>query len=172
MFKYSCRRMKCDEGSDAWNNVRISHIHVCLKILANMYRERKTWSSRKFGESNFLFFAKMAFSRWKNLEQPSYTKVRVTCWIILVPGWVRAWSEVWVHSHFHAKGGQKKKALHALSKHKAGSVHRVPEVEQMLSSLMLGCHYRWCGMKSLIAVWRGLTCPVWATATRVEGILR
>ena len=41
-----------------------------LKILANMYRERKTWSSRKFGESNF-FFAKMAFSRWKYLEQPS-----------------------------------------------------------------------------------------------------
>eukprot|EP00435_Cladocopium_sp_Y103_P052536 s6_g16.t1 len=26
--------------------------------------------------------------------------------------------DVWVHSHFHAKGGQKKKALHALSKHK------------------------------------------------------
>ena len=26
-----------------------------LKILANMYRERKTWSSRKFGESNFFF---------------------------------------------------------------------------------------------------------------------
>jgi len=42
--------------------------------------------------------------------------------------------DVWVHSHFHAKGGQKKKALHALSKHKAGSVHRVPEVEQICSS--------------------------------------
>ena len=26
-----------------------------LKILANMYRERKTWSSRKFGESKFFF---------------------------------------------------------------------------------------------------------------------
>ena len=44
-----------------------------LKILANMYRERKTWSSRKFGERNF-FLAKMTFSRWKNLEQPSYDK--------------------------------------------------------------------------------------------------
>ena len=26
-----------------------------LKIFANMYRERKTWSSRKFGESKFFF---------------------------------------------------------------------------------------------------------------------
>ena len=42
------------------------------KIFANMYRERKTWSSRKFGERNF-FLAKMTFSRWKNLEQPSVT---------------------------------------------------------------------------------------------------
>ena len=41
-----------------------------LKIFANMYRERKTWSSRKFGERIF-FLAKMTFSRWKNLEQPS-----------------------------------------------------------------------------------------------------
>ena len=50
-----------------------------LKIFANMYRERKTWSSRKFGESKF-FLAKMAFSRWKNLEQPScrmYKRVQV-----------------------------------------------------------------------------------------------
>ena len=46
-----------------------------LKIFANMYRERKTWSSRKFGESCF-FLAKMMFSRWKNLEQPSYVRCR------------------------------------------------------------------------------------------------
>ena len=42
-----------------------------LQILANMYRERKTWSSLKFGERK-KFLAKMTFSRWKNLEQPSY----------------------------------------------------------------------------------------------------
>ena len=46
-----------------------------LKIFANMYRERKTWSSRKFGERFFL--AKMTFSRWKNLEQPSYIYINI-----------------------------------------------------------------------------------------------
>lgn len=37
-----------------------------------------------------------------------------------------------MHSHFHVKGGQKKKALAALSKHKAGSVHQIAEVQQTL----------------------------------------
>ena len=50
MFKCSCRKMKCDEGSDAWNNLRISHIHVFLKNLGQHVPRRKTWSSRKFGE--------------------------------------------------------------------------------------------------------------------------
>ena len=54
-----------------------------LKIFANMYRERKTWSSRKFGESIF-FLAKMAFSRWKNLEQPSY--IYALCQIAVLLG--------------------------------------------------------------------------------------
>ena len=53
MFKCSCRRMKCDEGSDAWNNLRISHIHVFLKNLRQHVPRKKTWSSRKFGERFF-----------------------------------------------------------------------------------------------------------------------
>ncbi|CAJ1366796.1 unnamed protein product [Effrenium voratum] len=41
--------------------------------------------------------------------------------------------DVWIHSHYYAKGGQKKKALTALSKHARGgvSVHEVPEVQKI-----------------------------------------
>ena len=43
--------------------------------------------------------------------------------------------DVWIHSQYYARGGQKKKALQALSKHKAGtSVHQVPEVRKINSS--------------------------------------
>ncbi|CAE8588463.1 unnamed protein product [Polarella glacialis] len=42
--------------------------------------------------------------------------------------------DVWVHSHYYARGGQKKKALEALSKQGLGtSVHQVPEVGKMRS---------------------------------------
>ena len=40
--------------------------------------------------------------------------------------------DVWVHSQFYVKGGQKKKALSALSKHKEGSVHEITELQQTL----------------------------------------
>ena len=71
MFKCSCRRMKCDEGSDAWNNLRISHIHVFLKNLRQHVPRKKNMEFAKVRRKNF-FLAKMTFSRWKNLEQPSY----------------------------------------------------------------------------------------------------
>ena len=71
MFKCSCRRMKCDEGSDAWNNLRISHIHVFLKNIRQHVPRKKNMEFAKVRRKNF-FLAKMTFSRWKNLEQPSY----------------------------------------------------------------------------------------------------
>ena len=71
MFKCSCRRMKCDEGSDAWNNLRISHIHVFLKNLRQHVPRKKNMEFAKVRRKNF-FLAKMTFSRWKNLEQPSH----------------------------------------------------------------------------------------------------
>ena len=71
MFKCSCRRMKCDEGSDAWNNLRISHIRVFLKNLGQHVPRKKNMEFAKVRRKNF-FLAKMAFSRSKNLEQPSY----------------------------------------------------------------------------------------------------
>ena len=63
--------MKCDEGSDAWNNLRISHIHVFLKNLRQHVPRKKNMEFAKVRRKNF-FLAKMTFSRWKNLEQPSY----------------------------------------------------------------------------------------------------
>ena len=43
--------------------------------------------------------------------------------------------DVWIHSQFYARGGQKKKALQALSRHQTGiSVHQVPEVRKINSS--------------------------------------
>ena len=59
MFKRSCRRMKCDEGSDAWNNLRISHIHVFLKNLRQHVPRKKNIEfakvrrkKKKFGEDD------------------------------------------------------------------------------------------------------------------------
>ena len=63
--------MKCDEGSDAWNNLRISHIHVFLKNLRQHVPRKKNMEFAKVRRKKF-FLAKMTFSRWKNLEQPSY----------------------------------------------------------------------------------------------------
>ena len=68
MFKCSCCRMKCDEGSDAWNNFRISHIHVFLKNLGQPVPRKKNMEFAKVRRKNF-FLAKMRFSRWKNLER-------------------------------------------------------------------------------------------------------
>ncbi|CAE7828846.1 ALG9 [Symbiodinium sp. CCMP2456] len=40
--------------------------------------------------------------------------------------------DVWIHSQYYARGGQKKKALQALSRHQTGtSVHQVPEVRKI-----------------------------------------
>lgn len=42
--------------------------------------------------------------------------------------------DVWIHSQYYASGGQKKKALQALSRHQTGtSVHQVPEVRKINS---------------------------------------
>ena len=78
MFKCSCRRMKCDEGSDAWNNLRISHIHVFLKNIRQHVPRKKNMEFAKVRRKNF-FLAKMTFSRWKNLEQPSYIYIYIFC---------------------------------------------------------------------------------------------
>ena len=72
MFKCSCRRMKCDEGSDAWNNLRISHIQVFLKSSPTCTAKEKHGVRESSAKENHFFLAKMTFSRWKNLEQPSY----------------------------------------------------------------------------------------------------
>lgn len=56
--------------------------------------------------------------------------------MLRAPSFYRAYTiqcQVWIHSHYYAKGGQKKKALTALSKHARGgvSVHEVPEVQKI-----------------------------------------
>ena len=61
--------MKCDEGSDAWNNLRTSNIHVFLQTLGQHVPRKK---NMEFAKVRQFFLAKMTFSRWKNLEQPSY----------------------------------------------------------------------------------------------------
>ena len=71
MFKCSCRRMKCDEGSDAWNNLRISHIQVFFKNLRQHVPRKKNMEFAKVRRKKKKL-SKMTFSRWKNLEQPSY----------------------------------------------------------------------------------------------------
>ena len=55
MFKCSCRRMKCDEASDAWSNLRISHIHVFLKNLGQHVPRKKNLEFAKVRRKNFLF---------------------------------------------------------------------------------------------------------------------
>ena len=95
MFKCRCRRMKCDEGSDAWNNLRISHIHVCLKNLRQHAPRKKNMEFAKVRRKN-LFLAKMTFSRWKNLEQPSYIILvycicqcsNIGCCVSAIPTWL------------------------------------------------------------------------------------
>ena len=54
--------MKCDKGSDAWNNLRISHIHVFLKNLGQHVPRKINMEFAKVRRKNF-FLAKMAFSR-------------------------------------------------------------------------------------------------------------
>ena len=50
--------MKCDEGSDAWNSLRISHIHVFLKNLRQHVPRKKNMEFAKvrrkifFGEDD------------------------------------------------------------------------------------------------------------------------
>ena len=88
MFKCSCRRMKCDEESDAWNNLRISHIHVFLKDLGQHVPRKKNMEFAKVRRKKF-FLAKMTFSRWKNLEQPSYIYTTVD---IYIPGKNQPWT--------------------------------------------------------------------------------
>ena len=72
MFKCSCCWMKCDEGSDAWKQFEdISHIHVFLQNLGQHVPRKINMEFAKVGRKR-IFWAKMAFSRWKNLEQPSH----------------------------------------------------------------------------------------------------
>ena len=47
--------MKCDEGSDAWNNLRISHIHVFLKNLRQHVPRKKNMEFAKVRRKNFFF---------------------------------------------------------------------------------------------------------------------
>ena len=46
--------MKCDEGSDAWNNLRISHIHVFLKNIRQHVPRKKNMEFAKV-RRNFFF---------------------------------------------------------------------------------------------------------------------
>ena len=55
MFKCSCRRMKCDEGSDAWSNLRISHIHVFLQNLRQHVPRKKNMEFAKVRRKKIFF---------------------------------------------------------------------------------------------------------------------
>ena len=55
MCKCSCRRMKCDEGSDAWNSLRISHIHVFLQNLRQHVPRKKNMEFAKVRRKKFFF---------------------------------------------------------------------------------------------------------------------
>ena len=89
MFKCSCRRMKCDKGSDAWNNLRISRVHVFLKNLGQHVPRKINMEFAKVRRKKKIFLAKMAFSRWKNLEQPSYIYMFVI--LFHVDEWYNMW---------------------------------------------------------------------------------
>ena len=70
MFKCSCHRMKCDRGADAWNKFE-EITHQCfLTSLVRHVPLKMNMGFAKVWRKNF-FSAKMAFSTWKNLEQPS-----------------------------------------------------------------------------------------------------
>ena len=95
MFKCSCCRMKCDEGSDAWSNLRISHIHVFLKNLRQHVPRKKNMEFAKVRRTKF-FLAKMTFSRWKNLEQPSYVySIDIYIYIFIGPTKCKARGGLW-----------------------------------------------------------------------------
>ena len=47
--------MKCDEGSDAWNNLRISHIHVFLKNLRQHVPRKKNMEFAKVRRKKIFF---------------------------------------------------------------------------------------------------------------------
>ena len=47
--------MKYDEGSDAWNNLRISHIHIFLKNLRQHVPRKKNMEFAKVWRKNFFF---------------------------------------------------------------------------------------------------------------------
>ena len=47
--------MKCDEGSDAWNNLRISRIHVFLENLRQHVPRKKNMEFAKVRRKNFFF---------------------------------------------------------------------------------------------------------------------
>ena len=47
--------MKCDEESDAWNNLRISHIHVFLKNLGQHVPRKKNMEFAKVRRKKFFF---------------------------------------------------------------------------------------------------------------------
>ena len=47
--------MKCDKGSDAWNNLRISHIHVFLKNLGQHVPRKINMEFAKVRRKNFFF---------------------------------------------------------------------------------------------------------------------
>ena len=55
MFKCSCGRMKCDEGSEAWNNLRISHINVFLQNLGQHVPRKKNMEFAKVRRKKFFF---------------------------------------------------------------------------------------------------------------------
>ena len=72
MFKCSCRRMKCDEESDAWNNLRISHIHVFLKNLGQHVPRKKNMEFAKVRRKKFFFGEDDVFQMKEFRKQPSY----------------------------------------------------------------------------------------------------
>ena len=48
--------MKCDEGSDAWNNLRISHIHAFLKNLRQHVPRKKNMEFAKVRRKKIYFW--------------------------------------------------------------------------------------------------------------------
>ena len=75
MFKCSGRRMRCDKGSDAWNNLRISHIHVFLKNLGQHVPRKINMEFAKVRRKIF-------FGEDGVLEQPSYIFIVISIYYI------------------------------------------------------------------------------------------
>ena len=64
--------MKCDEGSGARNNLRISHIHVFLNNLGQHVPRKINMDFAMISRKFAIFFGEDGVFQMKNLEQPSY----------------------------------------------------------------------------------------------------